>query len=68
MFWRPLSDKPAAYCLDGYMTAFFDGHHMTFAVALRHEKVKALVISPITHRYAPNMEGGRVISYFLKRM
>ena len=43
-------EKAVAYYLDGYMTVLLDGHHKTFAAALRHEQVKALVIMPLTSK------------------
>lgn len=56
-------EKAVAYYLDGYMTILLDGHHKTFAAALRHEKVKALVIIPMTCIYTPFNEGGRGIGF-----
>lgn len=55
--------KAVAYYLDGYMTILLDGHHKTFAAALRHEKVKALVIIPMTCIYNPNDKGSRGLGF-----
>lgn len=56
-------EKAVAYYLDGYMTVLLDGHHKTFAAALRHEKVKALVIIPMTCIYNPNNKGSREFGF-----
>lgn len=55
--------KAIAYYLDGYMSVLLDGHHKTFAAALRHEKVKALVIMPMMCMYRAVNEGERGISF-----
>lgn len=56
-------EKAVAYYLDGYMTVLLDGHHKTFAAALRHEKVKALVVIPMTRIYISNTKGSRELGF-----
>lgn len=56
-------EEAVAYYLDGYMTVLLDGHHKTFSAALRHEKVKALVIIPMTCIYNPNNKGSREFGF-----
>lgn len=60
-YMEHLEEKAVAYYLDGYMTILLDGHHKTFAAALRHEKVKALVIIPegCTYQYDDGRKGLR---------
>jgi hypothetical protein len=56
--------RAIAYYMDGYMTALIDGHHKTFAAALQHKDVNALVIVPGHFIYSGKMmKAGYQLAY-----